>query len=54
MKDLNPSDEEQERLDEIDWREYDDECECTCGDENPCPYHAEDRIVESHEIWRTL
>ncbi len=54
MNDLILSDEEMERLEEIDWREYDeDECGCTCGDED-CPYHAVDRVVERHEIWRMI
>ncbi len=57
--DLIPTDEEQERLDAELEEAWDDaqnmiDQECSCWYDNDCPYHAKDRVLQRHEIERTI
>jgi len=60
MSDLILTHEEQEILDEMDWQEAWDDAqnmideECSCWYDDSCPYHAKDRVIPRHELWRIV
>ncbi len=59
MTDLILTDEQQRTLDDELEEAWDDaqnmiDEECSCWYDDSCPYHAEDRIIPRHELWRMI